>query len=87
MLAGLEHRDGLFRMKIRRAFDGHRIQLEADAALVAVEAGEPRGGVHLEFVAELLHAIGEIVVEGDDLGVRVLLEQAGRRNGRVRRTR
>ncbi len=75
MLAGLERGGGLLGMEVRRALDGHGIEPALEQGAIPVESGEAGSGLHRELVAQLLDAVGEVVVQRNHLRVGVLLEQ------------
>jgi hypothetical protein len=74
---GLDSRRGLFRMEIRWALYGYRVDAALDQALVAVESGKPPGGIDFESITTPVSPILEVVGCRNHLVPAMFFEQAG----------
>ena len=67
----------LLRMEIRRADDGHRVELLLQQALVGGKPGEAVARQYIELLAGRIHAVLEVIGERHHVVIAVLGEQLG----------
>ena len=75
MAAGVDARDGLLGMEVRRAFDHDGIGLRIQEPLVAGQAREAVGGIDFELLSQTVGAVAEVVRGGHDFVAAMLHKQ------------
>jgi len=75
MLARLDSRRRLLRVKVRRAFNNYRIELLLQQPAVALQPGKTLRGPHLELLAHRIHALLKIIRHGNKVIAAMLLKE------------
>jgi len=75
--AGIDRIGRLFRMKVGRAFDSHRIDAGIDQPLVAGQTDEAAIGINVELLAKVVDAVLKIIGAGMNFIAAVIAEQFG----------